>query len=552
MLIAGGVLSCATQGSCHRDPTGGASALDAQAQKNTANRLCPKINLPATALEVVDLGHDQIDGQVCACGLQGIVNRDHSTKIYVMNTRCRDNHGGWHNQPAAGSQAQMGQFWLREIFSSLPQEPLPLDLTERNPGFRALLEHHKSSVKGMIIYDPALEPATIEAATTIAGQTDGLIVSPQLAEELRSYSLPVIADLRGKFTNNIECVDWLKANYFKTANRQIAFTWSHMTTDWTNSWGGANKDYVVANRLFTFFLDIGVKKECDYYENIIKDYPPGTPIMGWTDELKADKLFADYGYFMLPCISVENLTVLSSYPSANGGWQPAPKAYPVASNAVYIAFLVSDGDNLLHSLIYEPYTIYNSTNYGQVPITWIINPAIIDLAPPVFQWYGRHLRNQEYGAMMGDGSPIADRFSGFSFYCDYTRQYLERAGISTMKQMVDGEPVCWRVQPYAMNSGYSGAPDWRGVGPFEYHLDNRTFHLGTVNDAHLMEVLDSAPTQQPVFLTVFCGGASRDVPTEVREMAGRVNARHDGKKYDFVRCMDLAATYREWKGLPLQ
>jgi hypothetical protein len=35
-------------------------------------------------------------------------------------------------------------------------------------------------------------------------------------------------------------------------------------------------------------------------------------------------------------------------------------------------------------------------------------------------------------------------------------------------------------------------------------------------------------------------------------MAGRVNARHDGKKYYFVRCMDLAATYREWKGLPLQ
>ena len=40
--------------------------------------------------------------------------------------------------------------------------------------------------------------------------------------------------------------------------------------------------------------------------------------MGWTDELKADKLFADYGYVMIPFISVENMTVMSSFPSVQG------------------------------------------------------------------------------------------------------------------------------------------------------------------------------------------------------------------------------------------
>ena len=99
-------------------------------------------------------------------------------------------------------------------------------------------------------------------------------------------------------------MDWLVENYFDSACHDVAFTWSHMTLDFEESWGAANKDYVVANRLFTYFLDIQIPEECHYYENIVKRYPAGTQIMGWTDELKADKLFADYGYVMIPFISV--------------------------------------------------------------------------------------------------------------------------------------------------------------------------------------------------------------------------------------------------------
>lgn len=78
---------------------------------------------------------------------------------------------------------------------------------------------------------PNWSRATIEAATTIAAQTDALIVSPRLYEEVKGYDFPVIRDLRGMFKTNIECVDWLVENYFETANRDVAFTWSHMTTD---------------------------------------------------------------------------------------------------------------------------------------------------------------------------------------------------------------------------------------------------------------------------------------------------------------------------------
>lgn len=545
----GSLLCLMTLASCQN---GGSCCGQAATDVDLTGRLYPKVKTPTKSLVIVDLQNDDIEGQVAAIGLQGIVNRDSEQKIYVMNSRCKDNHGGWKTGPH--DMAQMGQFWLDRVLKDIPQETLTLDATKSNPGFSALVEQYKKHIKGVVIYDPELVEATIEAATTIAAQTDALIVSPRLYEEVKGYDFPVIRDLRGMFKTNIECVDWLVENYFETANRDVAFTWSHMTTDFQESWGAANKDYVVANRLFTYFLDIQDHDQCAYYENIVKKYPAGTQIMGWTDELKADKLFAEYGYFMVPFISVENMTVMSSFPSVQGT-PIEPKALKAEPNTVYIAMLVSDGDNLLHTMIYMPYTIEESAAYGDVPVTWIINPAIVDLAPRVFTWYEQVMNEggQEMGAMMGDGSPTTDRYSGFSFYCSLTRHYLRQAGMHTLKQMVDGEAVAWNVQPYCLEGGYAGT-DWRGIGSDEYHMDNDCFHIGTTNSRpeYLNKVLDSAPVDEPLFLSVMIGTASEDMTTYASELKKQIEARNDGRKYVFLRTADLAATYRAYRGLPVE
>lgn len=315
--------------------------------------------------------------------------------------------------------------------------------------------------------------------------------------------------------------------------------------------GAANKDYVVANRLFTYYLDIKNKEESQQYSTIVKKYPAGTPVMGWTDEIWADKLFSNMGYFMVPFIAVENLSVMASFPSASGA-QPIPKAYPVSNNAVYIAFQVPDGDNLLHTMVYKPYTILNSPNFGTIPLTWIINPAIVDIAPPAYYWFLRKFANtnQELGGMMGDGSPLSDRYSGFSFYCAFAKHYLAQAGVRSLKQMAEGEAVSWMVQPYVLNSGYAGT-DSRGIGPYQYHLDKKSWHVGTlhIREHDIRKIIKSAPADQPLFLTVFAGTAAGDVPTAVKKFCEELKAQNDGKQYYFIRSMDLAATYRAWKGL---
>lgn len=520
----------------------------------SASRSLPKVEVPTKTLLILDLQHDEIEGQVAACALQGLINRYSEDKIYVMNTICNDNHGGWMGSKGGRSpQAHMGEFWLRETLGDITQKRFELDTCIVNPGFNALVSHAKNLIKGVVIWDPQLEEATIEAATTIAAQKDGIIVSPEMARQIADYRFPIIEDLRDRFKSNIECVDWLVENYFDTANHQVAFTWSHMTTDAATTWGGANKDYVVANKLFTYFLDIQRNEECHHYETIVKRYPEGTPILGWTDELKADKLFADYGYFMIPYISVENMSVMSSFPSVEGK-RATPQVFAVDKDDVFIAMLISDGDNLLHSLVYEPYTIYNSQYTDSVPTTWVLNPILVDLAPRVWRWYEQRMQMHELAGMVGDGSPISERFEGFSFYCDWCKHYLEKSGMRTMKQMIDGEAVAWRVQPYVVQGGYSGGRDWRGIDPHDLHMDNATFHIGTTssNEEWLLKTIDSGAKGTPQFLCVFIGGSHYDAPKRMKEISEKLKNRNDGKNYHFVRCMDLAATYRAWKGLPIE
>lgn len=503
-----------------------------------------KIAVPTSSLIVVDLANDLMDGQIAACALQGIVNRQSEQKVYVANTWCYDNKRGGERQ------AQVAERFLKELFSDIPAERLQGTADRDWPGLMALVDRFGALIKGLIIWDPALEPATIEAATTIAGQTDGLVVSPHIAKALGDRGFPVIADLREhEFRNNVSCLEWLKANWFEGACKHVAFTWSHMTTD-GRSWGAANKDYVVALKLFTFYLDVTKDEEREHYIDVLKDYPPGTPVMGWADERWADDLFRRLGYFMVPYISVENLTVQSSFPSTTGQ-QPGPQPHDVRDDGVYIAFFICDGDNLLHSLVYMPDTIMTSSSFGQVPTTWVINPGLIDLAPRIFDWYLAFPSDQEFAAMMGDGHPGSDRYSGFKFYCDMARGYLDRAGIRTLKQMAEAEAVAWNVQPYMMNSGYAGT-DPRGIGPYEYHMDGETFHIGSVQLKKgiewIRDLVRNAPKGRPLFLNIFAGTGSRDTLRTIKEAAETLKAcgQADGRRYFFLRSMDMAATYREW------
>ena len=73
----GSLLCLMTLASCQN---GGSCCGGAATDVDLTGRLYPKVKTPTKSLVIVDLQNDDIEGQVAAIGLQGIVNRDSEQK----------------------------------------------------------------------------------------------------------------------------------------------------------------------------------------------------------------------------------------------------------------------------------------------------------------------------------------------------------------------------------------------------------------------------------------------------------------------------------------
>lgn len=138
----------------------------------------------AQPLYTYTLSHDGTPGSydeslAVAC-LQGIINRDAPT-VYVLSKK--------NTRPQCWLDVLSKQGrWLegREVRALE-------DLGD-------LVKLAGKRLKGAVIWDAAV-PATVNVATTIAGVEDGVALSPEFADRyLKMWHLPVLHDLRGRFT----------------------------------------------------------------------------------------------------------------------------------------------------------------------------------------------------------------------------------------------------------------------------------------------------------------------------------------------------------------
>lgn len=149
-----------------------------------SNSGAPKAESTQKPLYVYTLSQDgtaeSYDEALAVACLQGIINRA-SPELYLLSRK--------NTRP---------QFWL----DLLSKEDRWLQGRELVPvtDIAALAKLAGRGLKGAVIWDPAV-PATVNVATTIAGVEDGVVLSPEYAERyLKEWQLPVLADLRGRFT----------------------------------------------------------------------------------------------------------------------------------------------------------------------------------------------------------------------------------------------------------------------------------------------------------------------------------------------------------------
>jgi len=261
--------------------------------------------------------------------------------------------------------------WLTEIGLSY-KEP-------RDPW--ALITKYRQEIKGIIVYDDA-QPDTINLATTIAGSSNALVASPELVAKLTSapYSLPILKDLRGKFEGRLGVYQYLYDHYWATTTHRV-LTGLNPTAVYGNL-----REYAVAINSTVLWLDPREPKEKALLDRFLASMGPGTLYMGWWAE-EGSGVRAASAYGIVTCASdwSTNLTNLGGT-SRKVTVKRASAAIPPIENKIYVAFIISDGDNFQY-LEHHLHAMWLDPERGKIPMGWTVSPTMLDAMPGLLDYY---------------------------------------------------------------------------------------------------------------------------------------------------------------------
>jgi hypothetical protein len=291
----------------------------------------------------------------------------------------------------------------------------------------SLLTKYRSEIAGLIVYDEAV-PDTVNLATTMAGPKKALLASASLVPKLTSppYNLPILVDLRGQFSSKL-------AVYNRLYNEQWPSVTHRVLVGLSPAFHKASlREYAVAIGAAVVWLDPKVPDEKMMLDKFLSTMESGSPFMGWwPEEGSGVDAASKYGIATIASDYSTNLTVHSGMPRTVAVKPVPPK--PPLENKIYVAFILSDGDNLQY-VEHLMRKLWNDPHRGQVPIGWTVSPAMLDAMPGALDFYytsGTANDNlisgpSGYGYTYPNSFPDQTRLDQFVARTD---DYLQRAGL---------------------------------------------------------------------------------------------------------------------------
>jgi hypothetical protein len=332
-----------------------ASARPAPAANAPLSRMptscLPSPTSPSSALYVADVGSSlgySPDEQLMFAALQGIVNRS-GPQIYLEGEVTDTTSATW-----------------------LADHVVPVQTRAVSPYW--LVTHFRSSIRGLVVWDPSLAVDTQNVATIMAGTDDLLPVSPALAAVLGAlpYRLPIGADLRAEhFTNGAQAYAWALARFGPPRTQVLA---------WLGGDRNGLRDLVVACRGFVFQAD--PETDAALVDKILGAFPALTPVFGYPclndpvsrtsgvpvcEPAGVGEISAS-GKFLVPSDLATNLTVHAALasPLASPAWDD--RAQAPDPTKTYVTFVISDGDNVGYNEQYLRQTQWSDPAHGSIPM----------------------------------------------------------------------------------------------------------------------------------------------------------------------------------------
>lgn len=357
--------------------------------------MLPAFQMPEH-LEIYDIRRASYDGKLSITTMVGLINRP-QPRIYLISD-------------------DDDAFWLKEVFASVSQHTSPVvneDVLE------VLLRTYRGSIQGLIIYDPDFMDS-VNIATTLAGQRDGIVLSPAQVGTLQGpFDLPILADLRTyKWRTRLQAYRWAQQHLLRGASSRLV-AGMHPTI------AGGLRSFLVATRTFVYWLDgrdflpdprMGFLTERCLMRQILRAFPPGTVHLGWfIDEGSGVALASKAAIPVLASDYYSNLEVWTSIQPAvpyapqetgPGVHKSSPEAAESAvrdvvvplvgavatpapnSRKVYVSFTMSEGDNLQYNQ-HRLAHLWRDPARGSIPIGWTTSPVLMQAAPSLAAYYVR-------------------------------------------------------------------------------------------------------------------------------------------------------------------
>ncbi len=330
----------------------------------------------------VDGGHSRLEDngwkkQVTMYALQGLVNRDGPRLMYDTQF--------WNWKPA-------DRTW-RDYYADRKSIHFEtLDTAD------AVIDRFRSSFKGLVVADPAVEQS-LYVACTLAGIEDLLPVMPELAETLlkRYPDLQVVHDLRGRWSDEFTPLDYAIAELMPRCVKGMIHSVD-------NLWTGMSihtLDLSIARKAFIFRCSTN-KKNKEAGARIWKIHEGAGPdcgVYGWgePEDMYCQMASLNNNYIM--CTEAPNLSFHTRVPAELANVRQKSHVdksrLRLDEGKHYVAFMTTEGDALKIHMAFQG-GAWHDANRGKVPINWGFQPRLLDVAPAMAEYYYQTMTDQDY------------------------------------------------------------------------------------------------------------------------------------------------------------
>ena len=372
----------------------------------------------ATALDVADVanvaeadGGGNSDLKTMLTTLEGLVNRT-TPRIWLKDS---------------ASDSQEGpDFWLDQ--SHIPENVVSDPMT--------LVTKYATEIAGIVIYDPNVLD-TINLAVTIAGLKGGIVASPSVASTLTAapYDLTTIEDVRTLgLTTAIDVYTYELGTYGSQTSPRLII--GHDPT--SAGLSDCLIDYAIATQAAVVWLDSTQADQLTLLGSFLSNLEPDAPYLGWwVNEPSGVSAAAQHQVPVFAADWSRNLTALGGVHQTVAPPTPPP-APALDVTKAYVAIFMSDGDNLQENERLIPLK-WRDTARGSVPISWTVQPALVNVAPVILNYYYSTATPNDVlvSGPSGLGYTYPQEWpqspsDSFAAYTIRSASYLQRAGLNVI------------------------------------------------------------------------------------------------------------------------